>query len=69
MRKFSDSSVMLTQQNEEHVDEFDKRHLILNRLPAYFMVISYLETLHIFTTGEVRNVRNGKPQHPLCFQF
>jgi hypothetical protein len=60
---------MLTHQNEEHIDEFYKRHLIFNRFPAYCMVISYLEALQIFTAGEVRNVRNSKPQHPLCFQF
>jgi len=53
---------MLTHQNEEHVDEFHKRHLIFNSLPAYCMVISDLETIQIFTATEVRKVRNGKPQ-------
>jgi len=60
---------MLTHQNGEHVDKFHKRHLISNRLPAYCIVISYLETLQIFTAREVKNEQNGKPQHPLCFQF
>jgi len=60
---------MLTHENEEHVDEFHKRHLIFNSLPAYCMVISYLKTLQIFTAREVRNGRNGKPHYPLCFQL
>ena len=60
---------MLKHQNGESVDEFHKSRLIFNSLPTYCMVIPYLETLQTFTVGEVRNVRNGKPQYPLRFQL